>query len=180
MPVSEVIREVLTPALWEVGDRWHRGEFTVGQERLISSAVRRQLSSLLNTYATLAQGATVVFATVSGEQHELGILMHAALAASRKLRVCYLGADLPAEEIANFAERVNAAAVAISMVMPDDLDRSLHQLANLRRHLPPGVELWIGGAASSFVEPDRFPAGTIQMLHRSDFEQRVDLMVGMR
>jgi hypothetical protein len=43
----------------------------------------------------LGQGGTVVFATVSGELHELGILMFAALAASRKLRACYLGADLP-------------------------------------------------------------------------------------
>jgi DNA-binding transcriptional MerR regulator len=179
LPVSEVISAVLSPALWEVGDRWHRGEFTVGQERLISSAVRRQLSSLLNTYSTLAQGSTVVFATVSGELHELGILMHAALAASRKLRVCYLGADLPPEEIANFAGRVGAAAVAISMVMPDHLDQSLQHLAALRRSLPAGVEIWIGGATSTLIDPARFPSGSILMPSRRDFEQRVDLMVNM-
>lgn len=176
LPVSEVVSDVLSPSLWEVGDRWHRGEFTVGQERLISSAIRRQISSLLNTYGKLARGATVVFTTVSGEQHELGILMHAALAASRKLRVCYLGADLPPEEIGNFARRVNAAAVAISMVMPDHIEMSLRQLAALRAELPAEVEIWIGGAASGMVDPVRFPAGSVLMGSREDFERRVDLL----
>ena len=100
LPAVDVVRDVLSPVLRETGERWHRGEFTVAQERLLSSAVRRLVSGLLNTFSGLAQGETVVFATVSGEQHELGILMHAALAASRSLRTLYLGPDLPASEIA--------------------------------------------------------------------------------
>ena len=80
LPATDVMRDVLGPVLREVGERWHRGEYTVSQERIASGAARRQLSSLLNTFNSFAKGPNVVFATVSGEQHEIGILMHAAMA----------------------------------------------------------------------------------------------------
>jgi len=176
LPVGDVISEVLSPVLREVGERWHRGEFSIGQERLVSSAVRRQISGLLNTFNSMARGAPIVFATVSGEPHELGILMFAALAASRKWRTCYLGADLPPEEISNFATRVEATAVAVSLVLPETLDRSLEKLHILRSGLPSDVELWIGGAASFYVDATRFPAGSVHMAGRKDFENRLDLL----
>jgi MerR family transcriptional regulator, light-induced transcriptional regulator len=176
LPAADVVRDVLAPALHEVGDRWHRGEFTIGQERIASSAARRQLTSLLTTFGGGARGPSVVFATVSGEQHELGILMHAALAASLMLRAYYLGPDMPAEEIGNYARRVNACAVAISMVMPDAIDTSLLQLKVLRKSLPANAEIWIGGAGASSIDPAHFPAGSIHMVGRGDFEQRVGLL----
>jgi methanogenic corrinoid protein MtbC1 len=176
LPVGDVITEVLSPVLREVGERWHRGEFSIGQERLVSSAVRRQISGLLNTFNSMARGAPIVFATVSGEPHELGILMFAALAASRKWRTCYLGADLPPQEISNFATRVEATAVAVSLVLPEKLDGSIEKLHILRSGLPGSVELWIGGAASFYVDPALFPAGSVHMTGRKDFENRLDLL----
>jgi len=177
LPVGDVISEVLSPVLREVGERWHRGEFSIGQERLVSSAVRRQISGLLNTFNSMARGAPIVFATVSGEPHELGILMFAALAASRKWRTCYLGADLPPQEISNFATRVEATAVAVSLVLPENLERSIEKLHTLRAGLPSSVEIWIGGAASFYVDPALFPAGSVHMAGRKDFENRLDLLV---
>ncbi len=176
LPPAEAIREVLSPALREVGSRWHSGEFGIGQERILSSAVRRQVTSLLNTYNRIAKGPTVVFATLSGERHELGLLMCAALAASQALRVDYLGPDLPAEVIGEHAHRVDAAAVAISLAMSEDLRRSLRQLAVLRKRLARHVEIWVGGAGSFHVEALKLPKGTVHMAGSRDFEQRVTLL----
>jgi DNA-binding transcriptional MerR regulator len=178
LPIADVVSEILSPVLREVGERWHRGTFTVGQERLISSSVRRQISSLLNTYNNTAKGSTVVFATVSGEPHELGILMFALLAASRKVRACYLGPDLPPEEISNFATRTGAAAVAVSLVLAENLDASLEKLAILRSGLPDTTAIWIGGAASFYVDPAQFPSGSIHMAGRKDFERQLELLTG--
>jgi len=177
LPATEVMRDVLGPALREVGERWHRGELTVGQERIASGAARRQLSSLLKTFLSFAQGPSVVFATLSGEQHEIGILMHAALAASRMLRTHYLGPDMPPEEIGNFARRVKASAVAISLVMPAAVEGALRQLGVLRRSLPANVEIWIGGGAARAVDPAELPAGSIYMADSGDFDERVRLLM---
>ena len=176
MSVPDVISEVLSPVLHEVGERWHRGEFSIGQERLVSSSLRRQISALLHTYNSMARGAPIVFATITGEPHELGILMFAAIAASRKLRTCYLGSDMPPEEISNFATRVGAAAVALSMVLPENVEVGLEKLAILRQGLPDNVEIWIGGAASFYVDPAQFPAGSVHMAGRKDFEHRLDML----
>lgn len=176
LPLTAVVGDVLAPTLREVGDRWHRGEFNVGQERLVSGAVRRQLGSMLNAYNATATSPTVVFATTSGELHELGVLMYAAISASHKLRVCYLGADMPPEEIGCIAERIGAAAVAISMVMPDNLELSLRQLAKLRASMPRDIEIWIGGAASFHADPSQFPAGSIHMAGHGDFVGRLALL----
>jgi DNA-binding transcriptional MerR regulator len=180
LPAAEVVRDVLGPALKEVGERWHRGEFTIGQERIASSAARRQLTTLLNSFNSIARGPSIVFATLSGEQHELGILMHAALAASHLLRAYYLGADLPPAEIANYAERVGAAAVAVSLVNPAAMGSSLPQLHELRRCLPRHVEIWIGGAAAGSIEPGRFPTGVLLMRESDDFDERVELLAAER
>jgi DNA-binding transcriptional MerR regulator/methylmalonyl-CoA mutase cobalamin-binding subunit len=176
LPADDVVRDVLSPALRETGERWHRGDFSVAQERLLSSSVRRLVGGMLNTFSALANGKTVVFATVSGEHHELGILMYAALAASHKLRVLYLGADLPAREIADLARRSGAAAVAVSLIMPEEINMSLEQLAILREALPSDTEIWIGGAASCHVDPAQFPAGCIHMAGPGDFQHRVHLL----
>jgi len=177
LPLAAVVDEVLAPALRSVGERWHSGEFSVGQERLVSGSVRRQASAILNSYHATAAGPTIVFATFSGELHELGILMYAALAASHRIRVCYLGPDMPPRDIGEFAARVGAAAVAISILKAEDPAQSLRELAALRAHLPPGVEIWIGGRGGApLAASPMLPAGSVPMAGHGDFESRIALL----
>jgi MerR family transcriptional regulator, light-induced transcriptional regulator len=180
LPPFEVVRNVLSPALREVGERWHRGEISIAQEHIASNCARRQLAALLHTFNSIAKGPAVVFATLSGERHELGILMYAALAASLRLRAYYLGPDLPAEEAARCALKINAAAVAISLVMRGDSDSTLAQLHALRHQLPAGVEIWLGGPALADVDASKLPARSICMTEPGEFEQRVGLLEAAR
>ena len=70
LPISEVVNEVLSPLLNEVGERWHAGEFTIAQERLVTAAVRKQVASVLDTYNRIASGPLMVFTTTTNERHE--------------------------------------------------------------------------------------------------------------
>jgi DNA-binding transcriptional MerR regulator/methylmalonyl-CoA mutase cobalamin-binding subunit len=172
----EAVHSVLSPALREVGARWHRGEMCIAQERIASNCARRQLISLLHTFNGAAKGAAVVFATLSGERHELGILMYATVAASLRLRTFYLGADLPAEEVARCALEINAMAVAISLVNQGPFEATLAQLHTLRRRLPDEVEIWLGGPALAEIDKSSLPSRSVPMLEPGDFEQRVGLL----
>jgi MerR family transcriptional regulator, light-induced transcriptional regulator len=176
----EAVRSVLSPALREVGARWHRGEMCIAQERIASNCARRQLISLLHTFNGAAKGAAVVFATLSGERHELGILMYATVAASLRLRTFYLGADLPAEEVARCALEIDAMAVAISLVNRDQTEATLAQLHALRRRLPDNTEIWIGGPALIEFDESTLPARSVRMLEPGDFEQRIGLLGAAR
>jgi MerR family transcriptional regulator, light-induced transcriptional regulator len=174
------VQSVLSPALREVGERWHRGEMSIAQERIASNCARRLLISLLHTFNSVTKGRAVVFATLSGERHELGILMYATIAASLKVRTFYLGPDLPAEEVARCALEIDAMAVAISLVNHEQLEATLAQLHALRRQLPDQVEIWLGGPALVEIDESTLPPRSVRMPEPGDFEQRVGLLEAAR
>jgi methylmalonyl-CoA mutase cobalamin-binding subunit len=63
--------------------------------------------------------------------------------------VTYLGADLPAEDIAEGAARTGARAVALSTIYPAGDPALRDELRRLRKALPKEIALVAGGAASS-------------------------------
>ena len=74
-------------------------------------------------------------------------MLVAAAAASIGWRVTYLGANLPAAEIAGAARRSDAHAVALSLVYPEDDPQLSGDLIRLRELLPPKLPLLVGGRA---------------------------------
>jgi len=176
LPVSQVVIDVLAPALVEVGERWHRGQFSIAQERIVSSAVRKQLSSVLDTYSRIASGPLMVLSTPAGERHELGILMCALLAASRNIRCHYLGADLPAEDLVTYATRVRADVLALSVVSGANATAALDELARLAEFLPAQIEIWGGGLALQSADSRRLPARLKVLKDLGAFEREITLL----
>ena len=68
-------------------------------------------------------------------------------------RVTYLGTGLPAAEIAGAALQNNAAAVALSIIYPEDDPSLPGELLNLRRYLASSTRIIVGGrAAPAYAE----------------------------
>ena len=176
LPPSEVVHSVLVPLLREVGERWHRGEVSIAQEHRVTDIVRRLIISVSRGYLRNDQGPCLVLATLSGERHELGILMCSWLAATRRFRTHYLGADCPAEELARFALEVEARAVLVSLVMPENEVPALEQLATLADALRGRCEVWVGGFAARMLLTEELPPGCVMLPTGQDFEQRLDLL----
>jgi methanogenic corrinoid protein MtbC1 len=89
----------------------------------------------------------LVVATPAGQVHELGALSVGAMAANLGWQVTYLGASLPAAEIAGATKQNQARAVALSLVYPEDDPALAGELTRLRELLPPEVVLLTGGRA---------------------------------
>ena len=89
----------------------------------------------------------LVVATPAGQIHELGALLVGAAAANVGWHVTYLGASLPAAEIAGAARQNRARAVALSLVYPEDDPRLEGELTRLHDSLPAEVTLLVGGRA---------------------------------
>jgi MerR family transcriptional regulator, light-induced transcriptional regulator len=154
VPPEQLIFAVVLPVLREVGARWESGTVRPAQEHLVSSVIRSVLGGLLRTMPRASAGPTMLFATPSGERHELGLLCAAVLAAAAGARVVYLGPDLPAADILHAATTCGAdvvvmAATATGASAPD-------QLSKLAR-LPKKMAVWLGGRAS---QPLRDTFGT--------------------
>jgi len=100
------------------------------------------LGGLLRATARPHASPRVIFATLPGERHELGLLCAALLAAAAGFGVIYLGPDLPAGDIAHAAEHTGARVVVLSATTPGAASRLA---ARSLGALKPGVEVWIGG-----------------------------------
>jgi len=140
---------LLVPLLEGVGARWREGTLRPVHEHLTSVVVRRVLDGVIEGASSPLATASVVVATPSGQIHELGALLVAASAATEGWRVTYLGADLPAEDIAECAVRTRSRAVALSVVYPTGDPTVGDELRRLRDALPKRTALLVGGAAAT-------------------------------
>lgn len=138
---------VIAPLLRRLGEQWHAGILGPAHEHAASDVVRRILA-WIRIYLRPADGApAVAVATPRGDRHELGAQMAAAAAAELGWRVIYLGADLPARDIASAARQGRVAAIALSVLMDDG--PVLREVGVLARSVGRGVRLVAGGTAAT-------------------------------
>jgi MerR family transcriptional regulator, light-induced transcriptional regulator len=147
----ELVVSVLAPALEEIGSRWASGELCTASEHAASAMLRTRLGSMLA--AQPVSGAPpVICTTPSGEQHELGALVVAVLIAMRGLRAIFLGANLPAGQIAEAARMSGAKSVALSLISLPSAE-ARRELKLIDKALPRKIEVVVGGRGTVDLGP---------------------------
>lgn len=140
-PIETVIFELFEPIMFDLGERWARGEISIAEEHMFSNFIRQRLLGLMQLHAPFAQGPRLLCACAPDEQHELGLLMFALLMEQRGWEVVYLGQSLEAEGSENFLKRLAPALVCITNSMVEhmagmlELCRMIASLNNYRLQL---------------------------------------------
>lgn len=142
-----LLQRVVAPLAQTLGDSWREGTLTAAHEHFASAAIRVFLGQAARPFGPTDGAPVLVVATPAGQVHELGALLAGAAAANLGWQVTYLGASLPASEIAGAARQRRARAVALSLVYPEDDPRLEGELSLLRESLPAEVQLLAGGRA---------------------------------
>jgi DNA-binding transcriptional MerR regulator/methylmalonyl-CoA mutase cobalamin-binding subunit len=147
------LAEVVDPLMIEIGTEWHEERITIAQEHAAAAVVMQLLVSLVRELEVPGAAPLVAMATPRGERHAIGAMMAAVAAAHDGWRVTWLGADLPAAQIASAAAQGGAHVVALSVVNdPEDLKS---EVAELRRALAPHVPLIVGGVGARRLAESR-------------------------
>ena len=157
--VIAFIEDVASPLLRRIGDDWHAGRSTIAHEHLVSATVHDIVAEVMRSMARQGGVATVLVATPAGERHAIGAALVGATAAAEGWRVLYLGADVPAREIASAAAATAARVVAVSLTFVRERARILDELATLRTLLPSTVVLIAGGAGAIAIAAELEEAG---------------------
>lgn len=178
-----LLLEVVLPLLTAIGERWHSGTLRPSQEHLATAAIRSFLSGLMRSTIVPTRAPRAVVTTPTGQMHDISAQVAALTAMAGGWRVLFLGASLPAEEIANAARQSGARAVILSIVYPPDDPRLPEQLTTLKRNLPDDVGIFAGGpAASAYAETlesiGAARTGTMIELHRQLDEFRAARTTG--
>ncbi len=165
-----VLHRLICPLSKEIGCLWRRGELTAAHEHFASAVLRDFMARAGGPFARSAGAPCALVATPAGQLHELGAVMAAAAASNLGWDVVYLGASLPAAEIAGAAVQRAVRTVLLSIVYPADDPKLPGELRQLRCLLPAGVALVAGGrAAAAYGEVLReigalTPAGIPELL----------------
>ena len=144
-----LLQEVIQPLVVGIGEKWSAGELRVSHEHVGTAIIRTFLARTSRPIALHPNAPVLVCTTPAGQLHELGSLLVASVAASQGWKIVYAGPSLPAEEIASMSIKLEARAVALSIVFPPDDPTLGAELTQLRRLLPESMAIFVGGRSAS-------------------------------
>ena len=140
LSLETVLREVVLPYLRELGERWERGDVSIGQEHFASGVLRGRLLGLARGWGQ-GGGPHAVLACAPGEFHELGLIAFGLSLRDRNWRITYLGPDTPLATIAEIAATLRPDAVVIAATTATYLEGEQPALATLGS----SCSLWLAG-----------------------------------
>lgn len=153
----EAVQDVVAPVLREIGERWARGEVSVGLEHALSAITKQLLMSSLNTMRWATNGPNITIATPPGELHELGALLAHFLSSSCGANSTYLGPNMPVDALAASVTTLNAQVLVLSVIREHhdiDMAAGLHQIAE---QVPASTEIWLGLGAHASLRAQNLP-----------------------
>lgn len=146
--VSALVEDVVLPLMDRVGRRWEEGSLSIAQEHMASAVTRTHLEQLRGSLAAPTFAPRMLVTTPVGQIHEIGALAVAIVATMQGWHVTYLGANLPAAEIAAAVRLSGARAVGLSLVYPLDDPGLGAELMELRERVGPTIAIIVGGRAA--------------------------------
>ncbi len=149
--VIDFLDQRVAPLVRALGDGWADGRLEIRHEHFGSERIGDLLRTLRLPFEDRASGPLVVFSTLPGEGHSLGLQMAALVVAAAGRRVLYLGAETPVEQLADLVVDLNARVLAVSVSLAARGTTTRRQLARLRASLPRRVTMLVGGEGAPAV-----------------------------
>lgn len=139
-----------------IGDRWSRGEMTVAQEHVASSALQRALALAAETIPIPAAAPLCLLAPAEGDEHVVGLALAELCLKEQGWRALWMGSHTRGFDI---AERVRHGVDMVAL-SASSLTRDRRQLHGLVRTVGAacqraGIPLILGGTGR-WPEPPPF------------------------
>ncbi|ESS72094.1 putative transcriptional regulator [Methyloglobulus morosus KoM1] len=172
------IEKLLNPLLTLIGDRWRTGELRPVHEHMASAIVRSLTYILRNNTPSSPDAPKMIVSTPINQLHELGALLAGIIAELKGWKVTYLGANLPAEEIAAAVRFTDATAVTISISCQTDDLLIAKELRRLRKLIGNDVALIVGGRAAGYYEAILDQVGVLNIKSYDHFKEILEELSG--
>jgi DNA-binding transcriptional MerR regulator len=133
--LDTVLRDAVLPYLHELGERWQRGEASIGQEHFASVLLRGRLLGLARGWGS---GGTrlALLACLPGEQHDLGLICFGLALRAQGWRITFLGPDTPLATIGETARLLQPALVVVAATTAVRAAGARDGLAEVARFAP--------------------------------------------
>jgi methanogenic corrinoid protein MtbC1 len=110
--LARALEEVVAPVLRRIGEGWEDDARLIAEEHFATNVLRPRLARLVRTVRRADAPRCLAFAP-AGEDHELGLLAAAVVAADEGFAVTYLGARTPAVAVERALEGMTVDVVLV-------------------------------------------------------------------
>ncbi len=151
--VPRTLEDVILPVLRDLGEGWREDPGLIAAEHFATNVLRPRLHRLL-AGARRATAPTCLAAAPEGEDHELGVLAAAAVAADAGFRVTYLGGRTPRAALERSVATLRPDVVLVGAVGTDPARGFCAD--------PPALgdaALVVGGPGFAALAADALPSG---------------------
>lgn len=152
--LSRILDELITPALWEIGNLWEQQELDPYEEHLRSrvisetfSLLRDQFDGRLNLCDSSDDTRIAIGAVVDHEQHHFSSRMIELVLRHAGWQAQSLGAILPIESLIRATQELSPQLIWVSYTHIADTEKLIAANHRLFSQLAPHQRLMIGGQA---------------------------------
>jgi methanogenic corrinoid protein MtbC1 len=140
------LRDVVFPALVELGAAWQDGRASVAAEHFGSGLIRARLLAALGSCSRTAGQGVALIGAAPNEQHDIPPLVLAILLRRRGWQSVYLGSGMPFEALVDAVTRKRPLLVCLSSSTSSTVPDLVDALMRMRRLLETkSVTLTYGG-----------------------------------
>ncbi|MEO8585190.1 MAG: cobalamin-dependent protein [Acidobacteriota bacterium] len=140
-------RDLVQPALEEVGRLWEKGGIGIAEEHLATALVARAFLMNASCEKFPPLGAPrLVLACLVGEFHELGVRLAAEIGRREGWQVEVLGANVPRDSALEYVALREPEAVGLSLSLAGHVVEAAALIGRIRS-VAPGAKILVGGVA---------------------------------
>lgn len=110
---EDIILDVISPALKNIGDAWENDEINIATEHLATNYLRQRLLMWMVSGPPPKSVHPIVLACAPNEWHEGSLLIIGALLRRRRWPISYLGQAVPLRDLASFVGDLNPSMVVL-------------------------------------------------------------------
>ena len=142
--LESVLLDVIAPAQASLGDRWSQGDYLIADEHVATAAIETVVAMLAGSFDQPEEGRHAVVACVEGDAHSLAGRMLSALLVSRGYRAAFVGAGIPASDLAGYLAAEPPELLVLTCAMRSHLPGAL---ASIAAGKSVGAAVVVGGPA---------------------------------
>jgi methanogenic corrinoid protein MtbC1 len=113
-PVEKACSAIIRQGLNIIGEQWYLGKVSVQQEHFASALAIRRLEALLSAAPQPTRPQTVLVGCPMGEMHTFPAITLSLSLQRKGLKVVYLGADIPIEQMETTIKAIHPALIVLS------------------------------------------------------------------
>ena len=149
MKLNGFIHQYIIPLLQILDHGWTTGQLSIARGHLVSDQLENLLKKELvkTSIGNIENRPQILFLTLSGERHKIGLLLSCVLFQQAGLEIIWLNEELPLSEIPVLATDLGVNGVALSFSSNYAPRQAKQDLRSLRKELDQKIKIIAGGHA---------------------------------